>query len=319
MLLLLFSQQREKQQKTKMIYISTFSTGKDSEAVTIWAKNNLPEFETVFCDTGWESPKSYLHLKQVEEYIGNPIKVLRSSKYNGFIDLCIKKKRVASTKARFCTEELKTKPMIDYILSLNDDITILQGVRNDESESRRNMKEKDEFFKFYFEPYGYIKSGKNKGKPLFHTYRKKEVIAYCNKFSVDVFRPIIKWTAAEVFDYIFSNNRKANPLYYEGFSRVGCFPCISCRHAEIRLIAQKYPERINKIRELEAALGSTFFPSNYIPKQHCDRSTINKKGKKVFFASIDAVVKYVLGNPDQEKIFDMPKGCVSVYNICETN
>lgn len=297
-----------------MIYVETFSGGKDSEAVAIWAKNNLPDFRVVFCDTKWESKKTYAHIKQVEEYIARPVEVLTSKKYDGFIDLCIKKKRVASMKARFCTEELKTKPMIDFILSLNDDVTVLQGVRNDESAARANLKEKDEFFRYYFEPYGHDK----KGKPKYHTYRKKDVIAYCDKYSVDVHRPIIKWTAQQVFDYIFSHNLKANPLYYEGFSRVGCFPCVNCNHQEIRLIALHYPERIDEIRELERVLGRTFFPPNYIPKDYCDRWVVNKRGAKVHYASIDAVVRYVLGNPDQTTAFEMPKGCISVYGICES-
>lgn len=297
-----------------MIYVPTFSGGKDSEAVAIWAKKNLPNYNVVFCDTGWESPKTYLHIKSVEQYLGQQITTLRSKKYVDFIDLCIKKKRVPSTKSRFCTEELKTKPMIDFVLSLQDDVTILQGVRNDESEARKHLKEKDEFFKFYFEPFGHDK----KGKPKFHTYRKKEVLAFCNKYTVDVLRPIIKWTAEMVFAFIFSENLKANPLYYEGFSRVGCFPCIMCRHSEIRLIALYYPERIDRIRDLEKALGRTFFPPNYIPRAYCDRTSINKKGAKCYYASIDAVVRYVLGNPDQEKLFEIPKGCISVYNICES-
>lgn len=298
-----------------MKHIATFSGGKDSEATVIWVKNNLPDYSVVFCDTKWESPKTYEHIKNVEDWLMKPFITLTSTKYDGFIDLCIKKKRVASTKSRFCTEELKTKPMIDYVLSLNDDVTIYQGVRNDESEARRNLKEKDEYFKYYFEPYGYDK----KGKAKYHTYRKKDVIAYCEKYTVDVVRPIIKWTAERVFDYIFTHNRKANPLYYEGFSRVGCFPCINCRHGEIRLIARNYPERIDMMRELETALGTTFFPANYIPEQHCDRVSINKKGKKCYFASIDAVVAYVLGDHrSTQQLFEMPKGCISVYNICET-
>ena len=299
-----------------MRYISTFSGGKDSEAVAIWAMNNLEDFTLVFCDTGWEDKKTYLHIKSVEEFLGKQMKVLKSSKYKDFIDLCIKKKRVASTKARFCTEELKTRPMIDYILSLGEDVTILQGVRNDESEARKNLKERDEYFRFYFEPYGYDK----KGRAKYHTYRKKEVVAYCEQFTVDVYRPIIKWTAQQVFEYIFQHNRKANPLYYEGFSRVGCFPCISCRHQEIRLIALNYPERIDRIRELEHILGYTFFPPLYIPKQYCDRTVINKKGKRTYYASIDAVVQYVTGTyKNQNDLFEIPKGCISVYNICDNS
>jgi len=35
-------------------HIVCFSGGKDSLALVLWAKENLPEFTTVFCDTGWE-------------------------------------------------------------------------------------------------------------------------------------------------------------------------------------------------------------------------------------------------------------------------
>lgn len=299
-----------------MRYINAISGGKDSEAVEIWAKNNLTDYESVFCDTGWESPKTYAHLAKIEAYTGKQIKRLVNEKYpRGFIDLCISKKRFASTKARFCTEELKVKPMIDYILSLKEDVTVLQGVRNDESQARANLKKEDEYFKFYFEPYGYDK----KGKPKYHTYRKKEVVEHCNKYSVDVLRPIISWSAQDVFDYLFKNGQKGNELYYEGFARVGCFPCISCRHSEIRLIAQAYPERVDLIREAEKIIGTTFFPPNYIPKEYCDKAVMNKKGTMTYFATIDAVVRYVLGNPDQTKLFDMPKGCISVYSICESS
>lgn len=297
-----------------MTNIITYSGGKDSEATLIWASKNLPSYEVVFCDTGWESPKTYEHIKYMEKVFAITVKVLKSTKYDGFFDLCIKKKRIASTKGRFCTEKLKVEPMIDYILTIGDDITVYQGVRHDESASRAAMKQSDEFFKFYFEPYGYDKNG----TPKKHSYRGGAVRAMCNKYSIDVFRPIIKWTAQEVFDYIFSNNLKANPLYFEGFGRVGCFPCIMCRHSEIRLIARNYPEIIDKIRQLESALGGTFFPPEYIPKRFCDRKEVKKKTHKlVHYASIDAVVKYVLGNPDQESLFEQPKGCISVYSICE--
>ena len=102
-----------------MKYIVTFSGGKDSLATIIWAKENLPDFDVVFCDTGWESPKTYAHIKEIEGWIGKQFVTLKSKKFEDLIDLFIQKKRVASTKARFCTEEMKSKPMIDYVLSID--------------------------------------------------------------------------------------------------------------------------------------------------------------------------------------------------------
>jgi 3'-phosphoadenosine 5'-phosphosulfate sulfotransferase (PAPS reductase)/FAD synthetase len=295
-----------------MKYIVTFSGGKDSEATVIWAKNNLSDFEVVFCDTGWESIKTYDHIRALEQWLGKSIIILKSTKYKDFFDLCMQKKRIASVKGRFCTEELKMKPMIDYVLSLKEDVTILQGVRHEESMARRNLLKQDEYFKFYLEPYGHTKKGASK----FHTYRKREVLEHINSFSADVLRPIITWTANEVFQYISSNGRKANPHYYEGFSRVGCFPCIMCKLSEIRLIAQQYPERIEQIRKLERAVGASFFGPGYIPERFCSNKVINKKGEISCYPTIDDVVNYVLTRPKLEIISTTP-GCVSVYNICE--
>ncbi len=300
-----------------MKYLLTFSGGKDSLATVIWlirwAKINLPDFEVVFCDTGWENDKTYEHIKEIEKWVGKTFVFLKSDKFKDLIDLFLQKGRSASTKARFCTEEMKTKPMINYILSLSHDVTIVQGVRAEESESRRMLNAKDEYFKFYTEPYGTDK----KGKPKYHTYRKKEVLKHIEQYVVDVIRPILKWTAAEVFEYIYANGLKPNPLYYEGFSRVGCFPCIMCRHDEIRLIAEKYQGRIDEIREYETKSGRTFFPPKYIPERFCTKVAITKKGKTVMCPSIDDVVKYVLDDPNQGKLFQKSTGCISVYNICE--
>jgi len=303
-----------------MKYIVTFSGGKDSLATIIWAKENLPDFEVVFCDTGWEADKTYAHIKEIEEWIGKKFITLKSEKFEDLIDLFIKKKRAASTKARFCTEEMKSKPMIDYVLSLTEDVTILQGVRAEESQSRRNLKMSDEYFKFYVEPYGYTKPKDGKPpKPKYHTYRKDEVLIRMNCMVVDVLRPIIKWSAGQVFDYIFQSGIKANPLYYEGFSRVGCFPCIMCTKAEILLIAENYKERIDEIRDFESKIGRTFFPPNYIPPRFCTKRVITKKGKVVMCPSIDDVVKYVMDDPNQSRMFEKKKTvCISFYNICES-
>ncbi len=42
-----------------------------------------------------------------------------------------------------------------------------------------------------------------------------------------------------------------NPLYLHGHKRVGCYPCIYSDKAELRLIAERAPGRIDRIRHLE--------------------------------------------------------------------
>jgi glutaredoxin len=73
---------------------------------------------------------------------------ISSKKYNGMFDMVEKKKRFPSPKARFCTEELKVKPMIDFILdTLSEDFITIQGIRKDESAARSKMKKQCSLYK----------------------------------------------------------------------------------------------------------------------------------------------------------------------------
>ena len=86
-------------------------------------------------------------------------------------------------------------------------------------------------------------------------------------------------------------------------------------HSEIKLIIEKYPEYIDRIRELEKNIGSSFFGKDYIPAWAC---TGRDKGTGTKFTWIDDVVKYLQDNPNQIQMFPKHTGCISVYNICES-
>lgn len=124
-----------------MKVIVSFSGGKDSLASLLWVRNNLTkDFITVFCDTGWEHPLTYKYIEEVQEQLGLNLITVKSKKFNGMVDLTKKKSRWPSSQRRFCTSELKTIPMIDYILDeVNDDVLIIQGIRAAESAKRAEM------------------------------------------------------------------------------------------------------------------------------------------------------------------------------------
>lgn len=298
-----------------MKIIVQFSGGKDSLATLIYASKTygIKNILAVFCDTGWEHELTYLHIKEVIKKVGVELVVLKSKKYKDFTDLAVKKKRFPSTKARFCTEELKTKPMIDFILDQKDNLIILQGIRSDESANRALMTKQCTYFRYYYEPYGKDKKGKDK----YHTYRKKEIIIWRKEWSDDVIRPVFDWTAQQVIDYIISNGFKPNPLYYKGMSRVGCFPCIMCRKQEIKQISDFFPERVELLKENEKLVGRTFFPPNYIPEKFMTRVD-EATGKKV--PTIENVIDYVNRKDAQMNLLGEEKGddrCMSFYGICE--
>lgn len=108
----------------------------DPSFQTIWGGGG--NLTAVFCDTGWEHPDTYKHVNDVCLQMGVRLITLKS-KYD-FVSLAVHKKRFPSTNARFCTSELKMKPMIDYVLSLKESCIIIQGIRAGESTARRQWK-----------------------------------------------------------------------------------------------------------------------------------------------------------------------------------
>lgn len=296
-----------------MKHIVPISGGKDSQATALWCRDHInAELIYVFNDTGWEHIKTYEHLLYLQECMNIEIIVLTNKRYpNGMVDLVRKKGRFPSTMARFCTEELKTKPMIDFILEQNDDMIIYQGIRAEESKNRAKMEMAEDFFRHYFEAYSFDESGKGK----YRDYRRKEVKYFAEFYKTIVMRPIFKWTVDAVFEYISSHNQKVNPLYYTGVKRVGCYPCIMCGLGEVKIIAQNDPSRLDEIADIENEVETTFFPIDYIPERFCSKPVTRKDGVPAKAPLIEDVKKYVY-DANQIEIFDAPT-CQSVYNICE--
>lgn len=292
-----------------MKVIVTFSGGKDSLAALLWTREHITKnFTTVFCDTGWEHPLTYEYINRIADKLHLDLVTLKSKKYDGMVDLARQKKRWPSTRARFCTQELKTKPCIDYVLDeVHDNMLMIQGIRAAESASRAKMQAQCTYFKYYFEPYGYDKAG----KPKKHTYRGKEVRAFREKFADDLLRPVFDWSAQQVIDYILDAGLEPNPLYRMGYKRVGCWPCVMASQREILNIARQAPERIEQIAALETEFHSSFFGPNKIPVH-----TITSGNQ---YPNIYDVVRYVEWQNATGSLFDddTATSCMSYYGLCE--
>ncbi len=339
-----------------MQHLVTFSGGKDSQATILWALNNLEvEFKIIFCDTGWESEETYKFMLDFEAQLQLPMHYLKAKRYTGFIDMVQQKRRFPSLHTRFCTDELKIKPMIDFILDeVQDDIVVYQGIRHEESRNRAKMDKYDDYFKGYFEPYKVtdlqkefktlqaqlmdksdlinpqklariaarlekVKAKLDRGvltEEFTYSYRKSDVVKYCEKYDAQVMRPIITWSTQEVFDYITSNGFDYNPLYKKKAKRVGCYPCVMCGHEEILEISKQDPDRIEEIREQERVLQTTFFPAGYIPEKYCSMavpSSMNELGVRCI-PTIDDVLDYV----EQKGTAGLPSlTCRNPFTPCE--
>jgi len=253
----------------KTVYVVGVSGGKDSAAVLLWMVResgiNPSKILATFSDTGNEHEWTYDHVRKMSDEI-HPIQWLKPEL--DFFELALKKKRFPSTKARFCTESLKIYPAEDFIQSLKLDgmePVSVSGVRANESFDRAQLSE-------------WAMSGFNVVYPQW--------------------RPLISWTIDDVVEIHERHNFPLNPLYAIGAQRVGCWPCIMSRKAEIRNIALRFPDRIDKIREAEQEFTkrygrySSFFHSTTIPARFRSMPYIDKTGETVMLATIDDVVKW---------------------------
>lgn len=207
---------------------------------------------------------------------------------NPFLDLCMLKGRFPSRKAQFCTERLKTEMAVMFQLSLIDAghrVVSWQGVRRDESDARRDAK-------------------------------KIERLAP----RMWAFRPLVEWSAPDVFGYLAAQGLEPNPLYLQGMSRVGCMPCINAGKDEIREISVRFPGHVARISEWEFRVSqcskrgfSTFF--HKIDGQTGSPLSIFSSSK------IDQVVLWSRtkrGGRQMNMLADFidPKECSSAYGLC---
>lgn len=321
-----------------------FSGGKDSQASLIWAvkKYGAKNVTAVFCDTGWEHELTYKHIEYVANDLQVELKILKSKKYDGMVDLVRKKGRWPSTTARFCTEELKTKPFIDYVLDECKDILAVQGIRGAESASRSKMKIQCSVFKYYFEPYqtnsmivekleslpalSMVQKQKltkakhrlsiGKEDPKFFTYRKNDVKEFVKKYADDIIRPHFNESDQFVIDYIIDNGQLPNPLYKMGSRRVGCYPCIMSGHQEVLEIIRRDPDRMNEIESYEIETGRSFWKVDFMPKRF-QSGYDPKTGKK--FPTTKDVITYLTEKNMTGDLFieDHSISCSSYYHLCE--
>ncbi len=319
------------------------SGGKDSQASMLWAieKYGIKNCQTAFCDVRWEARETYKHIDYLVKKSGIKHNVLTSSKYDGMVDLAIKKGRFPSSTARFCTEELKVKPMIDFILTLKQNVIVIDGVRADESAKRAKKLPQCRFFKYYFEPHTtntmIVEKFKIK-EPVTHkqklkyqkakerlaigkedakcyTYRKKEIFEWCKNYSDDLIRPFFYNTGNDVINYSLNRGYFINERYFMGYERVGCKICIMENIPGLTRTVLNDKETVNEIIESEIKAESSFLPPNKIPKRYHSKKT--EKGKT--YATFVDVQRYVL---DKNATLDMFKDepifkCKSVYSICE--
>lgn len=269
------------------LVIASVSGGKDSAALCLWLQEQGIEHRRVFADTGWEHDATY-------EYLRGPL-----TKALGVIDevglpggmpaLVRKKGTFPSRLRRFCTEDLKVRPLAAYVRKAQDEhgeVVSAVGIRAAESKARATLTEWE----------------------------------WSDTFDCDVWRPLIRWTEQDVIDIHRRHGLAPNPLYLAGAQRVGCFPCIFARKAEVRLVADLAPERIEEIRQLEAETTAVARARDNSGKHGAERTFFHGKlSREGLPFSIDTIVDWsrtAHGGKEPLLIDDQPDGCVR-WGLCE--
>jgi len=86
------------------------SGGKDSAALAIYMRDQVPEMEYFFCDTGKELPETYEFLQRLEVVLGKPVERLNADRdFDHW--LFVFQGALPSPQMRWCTKNLKIKPL----------------------------------------------------------------------------------------------------------------------------------------------------------------------------------------------------------------
>lgn len=224
------------------------SGGRDSQSCLELALKQHFEHEIIglFCDTQFEHPKTYEHVEWMRKHYGVHIEVRSGGSVQ---EKVLKHGRFPSFQARFCTEELKIREGKIFYRQLAENLghgfEVWYGMRTGESHARRKK-------------YGAMIDTE---LHPFHTIMPSKYPKYLEKMGVLMRLPIVSWSACEVMHFL---NGRHNPLYDEGFDRVGCFPCLAAGD-EYKEKAFKHDgfgaEQLIQVKQLEVETGKSIWTS----------------------------------------------------------
>lgn len=195
---------------TNVRILVPISGGKDSQACLKLALQQHPASEVrgLFCDTQFEHPITYAHVEKLRSLYGA---IQIDTVCAGSVEeKCLKYGRFPGGGARHCTDELKIQPTKKYCKALAEQqgqgFEVWYGMRSGESTERAT---------------------RYSGKVCNEVYAPHEVLKkypkYLSKMGVSFRLAVLSWSELDVHDFI--GRADLNPLYWDGFPRVGCFPC----------------------------------------------------------------------------------------------
>lgn len=194
-------------------YIVGYSGGKDSDVLVDLFRKSGVKFFVMHNHTTLDAPETvyYIRKKFAQwEAEGIPCKIYYPEQ--SFWSLCLECKMLPSRRARFCCSELKERDIPELKFATHS-----FGVRKAESVKRSLHRDSIEMRDK--EKYSDIR--------LFHFDNAEEVrqTGACYRKNYFIVNPLAYWSDNYLWNYIESEHIEVNPLYGEGFTRVGCVGC----------------------------------------------------------------------------------------------
>ena len=218
-------------------YYLCYSGGKDSDVIRILADISGVNYEIHNNHTTVDAPETVFYIKEVFAKYGE-MKFDKETKTRSYGDkafihypkenmtkLIIKKAYPPTRIARYCCEELKEHGGFGR--------RKVTGVRWAESLNRKNnqglitvwsnskgVKERvaDTNAEYKVNRHGGIILNMDNDET-------KDLIETCYRTTSTLINPIIEWTDEDVWRFLNENKCKSNPLYQQGYSRIGCVGC----------------------------------------------------------------------------------------------
>lgn len=230
--------------------IVTDSGGKDSSVCVELARRAGIPFEVLHNHTTADAPETVYFMRKEFvrlEALGIPCKIEYphyKGKRTSMWELIPVKLLPPTRKVRYCCSVLKKRG--------GQGRFIATGVRWAESTRRRDSRG-------VFE-----KNASNPAKRIIlnnDNDDKRRLFEHCTLQAKRVCNPIIDWTDSDVWDFLLSEKIPLNPLYAEGFPRVGCVGCPMAGKRRYRDFArwpayeQMYIRSFDKMLEMRRQRG----------------------------------------------------------------
>ncbi|MHA2314044.1 MAG: phosphoadenosine phosphosulfate reductase domain-containing protein [Candidatus Hermodarchaeia archaeon] len=196
--------------------VVAFSGGKDSLAVLLLARKALPDqsFHVMFINTGIEFPETTENVTSAISELGLDnqllVKHVHEEQFFRVLDLY----GFVARDYRVCCKTVKLGPTSQLI-----DEHFPQGCLSYIGQRRYESHRRSASRRVWRNPWVPNQVGAS---------------------------PIHNWTALMIWLYLFQEEAPYNPLYQEGFERIGCMFCPASTMSEFEIIASRFPTEWNR-------------------------------------------------------------------------